>query len=73
MLRHKRKTKGLSQTDLGRIIRKSKSYVSRMERKTNGYEPTFDLIKKLAKELDCCPIELFIFFSDIDCKYFKKG
>lgn len=72
MLKHKRKRKGLSQSQLGRKIRKDKSYVSRMERKIKGYEPDFDLIKKIAKELGCCPIELFVFFADIDCKHFNK-
>jgi transcriptional regulator with XRE-family HTH domain len=72
MLRHRRKKKGLSQSDLGKRIRKSKSYVSRMERRSKGYEPDFDLIKKIAKELECCPIELFVFFAEIDCKHFKN-
>ncbi|EES49907.1 hypothetical protein CLO_1525 [Clostridium botulinum E1 str. 'BoNT E Beluga'] len=44
-----------------------------MERKVKGYEPNLDTIKELAKELECCPVELFIFFTDIDCKYFKNN
>ncbi|NFH70808.1 helix-turn-helix transcriptional regulator [Clostridium botulinum] len=73
ILRHKRKIKGLNQSQLGRRIRKSKSYVSRLERKVKKYEPNLHMIKKLSKELECCPIELFLFFSDIDCKYFKNN
>lgn len=73
MLKHKRKLKGLSQIELGKRIRKSKSSVSRMERKVKGYEPNLDMILILAKELECCPIELFVFFANINCKYFNNG
>ncbi|NFB69588.1 XRE family transcriptional regulator [Clostridium butyricum] len=72
MIRSKRREIGLSQSELARRIRKNKSYVSRLERKVNNYHPSMDLIKKMSKELKCCPIELFIFFADIDCEYFKK-
>lgn len=44
-----------------------------MERKVKGYEPDLHMIKILSKELGCCPIELFIYFADIDCKYFKDN
>ncbi|MDR3595154.1 MAG: helix-turn-helix transcriptional regulator [Clostridium sp.] len=73
LLRCKRRIRGLNQSQLGKRIRKSKSYVSRLERKVKGYEPNLHMIKKLGKELECCPIELFVFFADIDCKYFKKS
>ena len=72
MLRYKWKKRGLSQSDLARKLRINRSYVSRLERKVKGYSPSLDLIIKVSKELECCPIELFIFFLDIDCKYLKK-
>ncbi|MBY6915369.1 helix-turn-helix domain-containing protein [Clostridium botulinum] len=73
MLKYRRRKKSLNQAQLGKRIRKSKSYVSRLERKVKGYQPNLDTIKELAKELECCPVELFIFFTDIDCKYFKNN
>ncbi|AGX43997.1 helix-turn-helix domain-containing protein [Clostridium saccharobutylicum] len=72
ILKHKRRIRGLNQSQLGKRIRKSKSYVSRLERKVKGYEPNLYMIKELSKELKCCPVQLFIFFADIDCGYFKK-
>lgn len=72
MLRSKRRKRGLSQSELAKRIGKNKSYVSRLERKVNNYHPSIAVIIELSKELECCPIELFIFFSDVDCKYFKK-
>lgn len=72
MLKSKRRKKGLSQSELARRIKKNKSYVSRLERKVDNYHPSLEVIKIISKELECCPIELFIFFTDIDCKYFKK-
>jgi len=46
--------------------------MSRLERKVNGYHPSLDLIIRISKELKCCPIELFVFFTDINCQYFKN-
>lgn len=72
MLRNERRKKGLNQSQLAKKLRINKSYLSRLERKVTGYHPSLDLFLKISKELECCPIELFLFFSDIDCKYFKK-
>lgn len=71
MIRSKRRKKGLSQSKLAKNLKIDKSHVSRLERKVKNYSPSLDLIVKLSKELECCPIELFVFFADIDCKYFK--
>lgn len=72
MLRNKRRRKGLSQSKLAKNLKIDKSHVSRLERKVKNYSPSIDLIKKLAKELECCPVELFVFFAEIDCKYFNN-
>jgi len=72
MLKHKRNKKGLSQSELAKRLKIHRSYVSRLERKVKNYSPSLDMIIKLSKELECCPIELFIFFADINCKYFKN-
>jgi transcriptional regulator with XRE-family HTH domain len=71
MLRNKRRKKGLNQSQLAKRLQINRSYLSRLERKVEGYHPSLDLFLKIFKELECCPIELFLFFSDIDCKYFK--
>lgn len=71
LIRHKRLKIGLSESELAKRLAINKSYLSRLERKVKGYNPSLDLIKRLSKELKCCPIELFIFFTDIDCKYLK--
>jgi transcriptional regulator with XRE-family HTH domain len=68
MIKNKRRKKGLSQSDLARRLRISRTYVSKMERKVKGYHPSLDLIIKLSKELETCPIEIFIFFVNINCK-----
>jgi transcriptional regulator with XRE-family HTH domain len=71
MIKHLRIKKGLSQPQLAERIRLSASHVSRMERKVKGYRASYSTIKLLSKELEECPIKIFLFFSDIDCKYMK--
>lgn len=72
MIRSNRRKRGLSQSDLARKLRINRTYVSKMERKVKGYHPSLDLIIKLSKELHCCPLEIFIFFTNINCKI-KEG
>lgn len=71
MIKELREKKGLTQSELAKKLNLSVSHVSRMERKVKGYRASYSTIKLLAKELDTCPIKIFIFFSDIDCKYIK--
>lgn len=71
MIKHLRERKGLTQTELAEKIGLSKSHINRMERKVKGYRASYSTIKLLAKELDTCPIKIFIFFAEIDCEYFK--
>jgi transcriptional regulator with XRE-family HTH domain len=72
MIKNKRRKKGLSQSDLARKLRISRTYVSKMERKVKGYHPSLDLIIKLSEELETCPLEIFIFFANINCKQIKE-
>ena len=72
MIKELREKKGLTQSQLAERIHLSESHVSRMERKVIGYRASYSTIKLLAKELDTCPIKIFVFFADIDCKYFKN-
>lgn len=69
MIKKLRKKKGLTQSELAKKIHLSETHVSRMERKVKGYRASYSTIKLLAKNLDECPIKIFIFFADIDCKY----
>jgi transcriptional regulator with XRE-family HTH domain len=71
MIKHLRTKKGLSQPQLAQKIGLSTSHVSRMERKVKGYRASYNTIKLLSKELEICPIKIFLFFSDIDCKHMK--
>lgn len=71
MIKHLREKKGLTQSELAKKIGLSKSHINRMERKVKGYRASYSTIKLLAKELDTCPIKIFVFFAEIDCKYFK--
>jgi len=73
MIKYLREEKGLTQAELARKIGLSRSHVSRMERRVKTYRASYSTIKLLAKELDTCPIKVFIFFADIDCKYFKNN
>ncbi len=72
MLKQQRIKKGLTQAQLGKRIRKNKSYVSRLERRDKNFNPSLNLILDLSKELNCCPIKVFIFFTRVNCKYFGK-
>jgi len=71
MIKHLREKKGLTQVELAKRIGLSTSHVNRMERKVKGYRASYSTIKLLAEELETCPIKVFIFFSDIDCSFFK--
>jgi transcriptional regulator with XRE-family HTH domain len=71
MIKHLRSKKGLSQSQLAEKLRLSTSHVSRMERKVKGYRASYRTIKLLSKELEICPIKVFLFFSDIYCRVFK--
>lgn len=72
MIKNKRIKRGLNQSQFARKLKINKSYLSRLERKVKGYNPSLDLIIKISKELECCPIEIFIFFTDTNCQYFKR-
>lgn len=71
MIKELREKKGLTQSQLAERIHLSESHVSRMERKVKGYRASYSTIKLLAEHLDECPIKIFVFFAEIDCKYFK--
>jgi transcriptional regulator with XRE-family HTH domain len=73
LIRHKRLKIGLSESELAKRLDINKSYLSRLERKVKGYNPSLDLIKRISKELKCCPIELFVFFTDTKCSYFNMS
>ena len=65
MLKKKRIEKGLTQSELAKKIGISKSYLNKLEnRKYNN--TTINVLLKLSKELDIFPIELFLFFIEID-------
>ena len=72
MIKHLREKKGLTQVELAKRIGLSTSHVNRMERKVKGYRASYSTIKLLARELETCPIKIFVFFSDIDCDLFKE-
>jgi transcriptional regulator with XRE-family HTH domain len=72
MIKELREKKGLTQSELAKLLKLNKSHVSRMERKVKGYRASYETIKLLAKHLDECPIKIFIFFADIDCGYIKE-
>ena len=65
MLESARKSKHLSQAAIGKSLQVSQSYVSRIER---GKVTNVDSIKivKLAKLLDLCPIDVFLFVTKYD-------
>lgn len=66
MLKKKRIEKRLTQSELAEKIGISKSYLNKLEnRKYNN--TTIQVILKLSKELDISPVELFLFFIEIDC------
>lgn len=71
MIKEKRKEKRLTQSELAEKIGKSAGYVNKLENRkyTNV---TIQIILKLSKELEICPVEIFLFFSNIDCKYKNK-
>ena len=73
MIKHLREKKGISQAELAKRLGLSKSHVSRMERKVITYRASYSTIKLLSKELDVCPIKVFCFFAEIDCKHFKDS
>lgn len=72
MIKELREKKGLTQSELAKKLKLSKSHVSRMEKKVKGYRASYETIKLLAKHLDECPIKIFVFFADIDCAYIRE-
>ena len=73
MIKGLREKKGLTQSELAERIHLSESHVSRMERRVKTYRASYSTIKLLSKELDVCPIKVFCFFAEIDCKHFKDS
>jgi transcriptional regulator with XRE-family HTH domain len=75
MIKKLRREKGITQSELAKILNLSKSHISRMEsrkiRKSEGYRASYSTIKLLAKNLDGCPLKIFAFFANVDCKYIK--
>lgn len=71
MIKQLREKKGLTQSELAKKIGLSRSHVNRMERKVSGYRASYSTIKMLSKELEECPLKIFLFFANIDCKYIK--
>lgn len=69
MLKKKRIKKGLTQSKLAEKIGISKGYLNKLE---NGKynNTTIQVILKLSKELEICPVKLFLFFIEIDCNNF---
>ena len=65
MIKKMRKEKRLTQSELAKKIHLSETHVSRMERKVKGYRASYSTIKLLSKELEGCPIKIFLFF----CRY----
>lgn len=61
MLKTARKAKGMSQKNLGQILEKSQSYVSRLE---NGIytNVNINLIRKLSTALELNPVDIFLYF-----------
>lgn len=68
MIRDKRKEKGLTQSKLAEILGKSAGYVNKLEN-SKFTNPTIKVILKLSEELDTCPIEIFLFFFGVSCKF----
>lgn len=56
--------KGLNQSQLAKRLHISKSYMSRLERKVEGFSPSINIVINLAKELDCNPVDTFLFFAN---------
>lgn len=73
MLKNARKSKKLSQQALATKINVKRCYISRLENHPNTCNPSVKLVVKLSKELDCSPVELFLFFIDVDFKIFNKN
>lgn len=77
MIKKLRKEKGITQSELAKMLNLSRSHISRMEsrriRKKEGYRASYSTIKLLAKNLDGCPLKIFAFFANVDCKYIKSA
>lgn len=71
MLKNKRKKLGISQRKLGEKLKLDRSYISKVE---NGKftNVSLDFIKKISKELDLCPVDVFSFFLQQIEKTSKK-
>lgn len=71
MLKTLRTKKGYTEKLLAKKIGISQGYLSKLENhKIHKNGIPMGIILKLAKELDICPLKLFIYFSgaDIKCK-----
>lgn len=69
MLKKKRIEKGLTQSKLAEKVGISKSYLNKLENR-NHNNTTIQVILKLSKELDICPVKLFLFFIEMDYNNF---
>lgn len=63
MLKAAREKRGLTQTELGRLVGMSQGYISKLERTDLvPQSPSLTQILSLAKELHVCPIDLSNYF-----------
>ncbi len=65
MLKQKRLEKGLTLSELAKKVGKSESYISRLERR-NFNNVTIKMCLKLSQELELPPVEVFLFFAEIE-------
>ncbi len=60
LLQEVRKSQGLSQNDLARLIRMSPQHIQKIEQ-GNAKSLTFDTLERLCQALDCQPGDLLIY------------
>lgn len=63
MIKRRRRIKGLTQSQLARKVKISGGYMSKLENKMYG-NVTIKVILNLSKELDVCPVKVFLFFKE---------
>lgn len=63
MLKKLRKDKGFTQNDLGSLIGKDRSCISKLESESLPYNPSVEIIVKLSKALEVPRIEVFEYFA----------
>ena len=63
MIKRRRRIKGLTQSQLAGKLKISGGYMSKLENKMYG-NVTIKVILNLSKELDVCPVKVFLFFKN---------